>query len=346
MGFFDKLLEVINNGTKNTELFSDETEKTYYEIAYAVLSLFEEVNFDAIKKYVEYRTEQTCDEAKLQKALLNFIVVTDGTSFRKHYSEGGLREKKSAQKGFTAQKIEQLIEINRALDDSNTYKASQEDIFNICYSDTLPEIKFEFEKVIEVSKLHGIKHFKEGINRILDKYQGVIGKYVLAEMIRFLTRGKFMDGDPTVESVVLGYLEVSLCNEKTSYSKPFRVALVALKALHFEAFGETEDGYSTISEEICRNFVLNNDAFKSEIDKHPYDTDKYTNDFVNSIIKGDLFNSLTVYDRYWMPLQNKDPYYADMVCNRLWSSVAEKYENGESTDQNDAYNIILDYVNN
>ena len=123
-----------------------------------------------------------------------------------------------------------------------------------------------------------------------------------------------------------------------------RVASVALRAVRFEAFGQTEEGYTTISEDECRNFVLNNDTFRSEIDEHPYDTDKYTEEFINKIINPELF-ARDIHDYAWMPLRYEDSYYADMVCNKFWKLAATEYENGESEDPNDVYDIIFDYIN-
>ncbi len=344
MGLFDKVREVVNTLQNSNAPLSDETERTYYEIAYGLLSLFSHVHYDGIKKYVEFHISQTCDEAKLQRALSNFGVEAAKKLYWRYATKEVLRSKKSGEKGFTDQKIEKLIEINQYLDESKKYRCSKEKAFDICYKDIFPEIKSEYEKVIEISETHGISHFREGAYRIIKKYQDRIGEYVLAEMIRSLTREKFIEGNHTVKIIVLAYLRLELCDKKITSFKKFRVASVALKALHFEAFGQTENEYSTISEEECKEFVLNNDMFISEIDEHPYDTDKYTREFIDNIINATLFDSLSVYDNFWMPLSKGDPYYADMVCNHFWKFVADKYDDGESTDINDVFDIIFDYA--
>ena len=362
MGLFDKLREVFKSTQKNGDqlpkvetvetaekssgFFSNEIERTYYEIAYDMLSLFSQTHYDRIKKYVEYHTGQPCDEAKLEKALSNLgSDLTPKQFYWRFSTEDVLRSKLAEKKGFNPKKIENLIEINRSLDESKKYRCSKEEAFDIFYNDIFPEIKSEYEKVLEISESHGINHFREGIYRITEKYKDRIGRCVFAEMIRSLTREKFIEGNHIVRVIVIAYLNLVLRDKKTTYSKTFRVASVALRALHFEAFGQEKKGYSTISEEDCREFVFNNNTFKSEIDRHPYDTDKYTNDFVNSIIKADLFNSRTAYDYFWMPSPEEDPHYADMVCSRYWKSVAAEYEDGESTDPNDVYNILWDDVN-
>ena len=36
-------------------------------------------------------------------------------------------------------------------------------------------------------------------------------------------------------------------------------------------------------------------------------------------------------------------YYADALCNAFWKWVAKKYQNGDSTDPNQVFKILLDY---
>lgn len=102
------------------------------------------------------------------------------------------------------------------------------------------------------------------------------------------------------------------------------VAAIAIRALHFEKYGKNREEYRSITEEECREFITNCEKINC------YVSMREILGFVEEV--GGKYEYLPYPSEY---------YYADSLCNGVWKWIAEKYENGESTDPNVVFEILF-----
>ena len=166
MGIFNKLYN-------NYVPLSDDVERKYYEIAYGLFSSGRSFNYSGIKKYVEFHLGQPCDEEKLKNALANFGPDGARTGFYHSCSDDYYKVLESVA-GFTPHKINKLKEINKMLDQAETYRCTVEEALDICYKDTLSNLNLEIEELLKIVEENGVKFFREGITRIKNKYERTV----------------------------------------------------------------------------------------------------------------------------------------------------------------------------
>ena len=110
-----------------------------------------------------------------------------------------------------------------------------------------------------------------------------------------------------------------------------QAAAITLRALNFEKNSQNKEEYSDITEDTCREFISKHEIFKNE------DENK-----VATALISEISGNLSGGGHWYLPYDLK-VYHIDAVCYAFWKSVAEKYQDGDSTDPNYIFNMFLDY---
>lgn len=345
MGFADKLRSTINkvSGTDQTAAnpLPDETSRKYYEIAYGLMSSvchtdcthdvlldkeieetsYDIVPFDAVKKYIEYHLNQPCDENKLLSILDNFFNRGYNNRTYKRYVGGtdgdAFIRSNLASKKLPVLKINKLVEINNELDQIKNYRCTRDEFYNICYSDIFSEIKSEYNYVLDVIERTGqIGHLFEGLRRIGEKYLNVIDDIAIRDMIHKSIANSFYEGNEIVKRFILEEFCKRDINDEDAHIYIF-ASRVAVRAWYFEKHGQNQATYTSITEEECRNFVLNSKPYMKEVENHPFDRDLYIAKWTD-VIKGRMSFSCDYSN-------GKDKYFIDAVCNLTWKEASEYF---------------------
>lgn len=345
MGFADKLRSTINkvSGTAQAaaDPLPDETSRKYYEIAYGLMSsvchtdcthsvlldkeieetTYDIVPFDAVKKYIEYHLNQPCDENKLLSILDNFFNHGYNNRTYRRYVGGtdgdAFIRSNLASKKLPMLKINKLVEINNELDQIKNYRCTRDEFYNICYSDIFSEIKSEYNYVLDVIERTGqIDHLFEGLRRIGKKYLNIIDDIATRDMIHKSIANSFYEGNEIVKRFILEEFCKRDINDGDAYLYIF-AARVAVRAWHFEKYGQNKATYASITEEECRNFVLNSKSFMKEVENHPFDRDTHIAGWANNIRQCMTFSC--DYSN------GEDKYFIDAVCNLTWKEASEYF---------------------
>lgn len=337
MGIFNKLYN-------NYVPLSDDVERKYYEIAYGLFSSAGSFNYSGIKKYVEFHLGQPCDEEKLKNALANFGPDGARTGFYSRCSDNYYKSLESVA-GFTPHKISKLKEINKMLDQAETYRCTEEEAYDICYKDVLSNLNLEIEEMLKIVEENGVKFFREGIIKIKNKYEKIIGKRITEERIYKAIAKLYFDGNQIINKVLLSYLDYGLWKRR----RETQIASVAIRAWHFTKSGKVKDGYISITDDECREFVMNHEGFMEKISEHPFEKEKYIQMYISDIKASDVYSSDEHFNvsAFWMPSNNfSEKYYIDTLCYHYWEDVYKKYEETEIESSNDIYDIIFHYISN
>ena len=333
----DSASDAINNSFQNTpsvkNLLSDPIEKQYYDITYGLMKTIGEANYDAIKKYIEYQLGSPCDEIKLQNSLECFW--------------GSPLYHIAGKNTFRLEKQDKLDEINKTLEDLELYRCTREEAYNICYKKEKEEIATEFVNVLDVIEKYGFKHIAEGMDRIRNSHYKSIGFNACYHIMHMVVKEKFTENNATTEIILTRSLDLATYS---ATDRAFRIASIVLRALHFDKFGNSEDGYETITHNNCLKFVSKNEGFVTKANEltaeNPFDNIDYKSNFADSILDVNIMSGLRDKGRTesWMPFYSIEPFYTDKVCYLFWKKVAEHYNN-DTIDTNEIYDMIWDYTN-
>ena len=126
----------------------DPTERRYYEVAYGLLASYGGISYAGVKRYVEHCLNEKCDEDKLKHALTNFDDAYGSRGLYSLCTEEELRSMSSCV-GFTPQKINKLIVINREVAAKNAYRCTKEEALAICCSEDIEAFKADFGKTLQ-----------------------------------------------------------------------------------------------------------------------------------------------------------------------------------------------------
>lgn len=308
------ILQKINNALHHvTDPLSDPVVKTYFEIICGMVITFKLSGNLAItgnikaKKYVEYFIKQSCDEAKLEKALELYNLSRNEQSSNKIDS--------------------MLCNHRRSIRYSHDYLI--DDIFEAYrtfYSDELYIAQSKYDYVIDVIKDDlDFKKFEEGTSKIGS-----------SQIVSIVMYDRFCEGCPVTRRIILNYLynkyfKMYSSEYEVGRNVALNIALFTIKAMHFEKYGFNTESYnSNISEEEFRNFVLTVEPFKTEINKHPFDTEKYTNDFIKSIRDRSIndfwdkqeITTSTLYVSKFDIIFSK-AYLCDLACYLAWKEAKD-----------------------
>lgn len=348
----------INEAENNTLV--DETENKYYEIAYGLLASFGKYKFDleGIKKYIEYHASEPCDIQKLEKVLkyFNYKVYTHTKSAPLYHLFGDEDELVSTLKSRGLEELvsEKILAKNEVLEEAKLYRCTQNDLYNICYKDILEYIEEEYKIILDVTSSHGDKFFHEGISKLIEKIKATykIDIVLIDDCLLEITCKLFEEGNETLKSTLDYQLAESL---KTGSDKSkisiWALSLMVLKALNFECYTGTKENYTSITEEMCRDYVMAVESYRQDVENHPYEKEKYITKHISNIMGENGFLINYMFFIYAGPtIENrrkttpKEDYFTDFACNSFWKNVARKYKGGDSTNYNDVTNIMYDYL--
>lgn len=353
MGLFDKLKEVVNTAADSINKAMEESKnakdplgdpavKKYYEVAYGLMKSIDRVTVNAIRKHIEHQLGEPCDETILQKALECYWgsplyhIITENT--------------------FGEDKQKKIEEVNRTLDALNQYRITKEEAYTLYYNEEVEKITAEFNKVLEVVEQHGFKHFKEGMNRLWSNNHENIGINAYYDIVHMIVKNMLFEANPGAKRVLITCLDHGTYRfHKVNGS--FRIASIALRALHFEKYGNSEEGYTSITKDEILDFVSNNEEFKEKAkeltEENPFDTKNYNVEFAEGIMSVDIMSGAFEHDfggrqiaktECWMPDYETEPYYTDKVCNLYWKYL-ENHLDENTEDLNSVYDLIWKQMN-
>lgn len=143
MGLFDNLFKKLKSSStdRNSQVqgkpkisfepFKSEAEKQYYEMAYGLLaSSTKERSGDDIRRFVGFHTSRETDFS-VSSAARSFLKEGSILSISLFKNNNELTTALTA-KGISSDKIEQIIELNKKLDESFAYRYLPEDADTIC----------------------------------------------------------------------------------------------------------------------------------------------------------------------------------------------------------------------
>lgn len=343
MGLFDKLRGVVDTA-KNTinsvmdanDPLADLTVKKYFEIVcgmrHTFLSSGEELVTGNVKakRYVEYFLGGACDEEKLEKTLELYNIS------RTDYPKGKTEEV--------------LSKFRKSLMNAKEYQLDRFKACELFCQEEIAAAAVEYDKILNVIKDNiNYMHFSQGLKKM--QCDEAVKSIVIAN--------SFYDGNPITQKLVLMYLIDSYCGRINSskfnslYDYHDDVALLVLKALHFEKYGGDKENYISITDEDYRKFVLSVNYYKNEIDDNPFDKEEYIVRFAEGIKKREVFYIVyTSFGRECFHISCIDDYFCDAVCNLAWKVIATKRkwlnQNGddvsESNRESDVFNILCTYL--
>lgn len=321
-------------------IINDEVAKKYYIIVCGLLDSIKPdgMSDKGIKQYIKKHTDQSCDAEKF-----NLILTV-------------LAQKN--QKYFLNEKYCKLVGIS--VDDINQYKHSNEEAYNICYSEIIESIKTDCKEIFDVVASYGAGHFVEGLSKKAASYEKKIGSELTKGFFSQTIKDMYFEGNETVKTTLFNrigqyshdarmreYFRLGVENvEAATPMMAKHAAAITLRALHFEKHGRHQQEYKSITENDCSEFISNCEYIKREIDqavaKDPFNVSekKLIDDKVNEIF--DIFKSIKCNEGWYLP-DNSENYYADSLCNGFWKWVAEYYENGDSTDPNVVLAILMKF---
>lgn len=373
MGFADKLRSKINKVSETVQgavdsaqggfaPLPDETSKKYYEIAYGLLSsiywekeqedfhhkktkeiFYEKVHFNTIKNYIEHHSGEACDVEKLHSILNDYFDKSSNSEEFSRFSsirDYSILRSNLQNKKIPSKKIENLIEINKELDRTQAYVCSRDAILDICFKDAINDIKAQFDNVLTIVEEYGESKFlEEGLGRIRKEYNEKLPSTLADSIIKKIFLDSFYSGNSIITKCSVNFFihyAVVKHAEAFGLSDCFpHFAALSLKALHFEHYGNNKENYSPITDEECRDFVLNNKFYADALRSHPFDKDEYVNKFVAEIKEACNYISNYFYLRDLDYAVSEDAHFIDNICNLAWKKIAGIY-----TEQPEDYNSI------
>lgn len=105
------------------------------------------------------------------------------------------------------------------------------------------------------------------------------------------------------------------------------------------------DTYTSITEEDCKNVVLNSKYYNDRIEEKPYYKDSIISVATENILNTKLFYSIDKSSSYkWDYWAYKNVRFADALHNAVWKKIASEYEDGDTTDVETAFRILVNYI--
>lgn len=282
------------------------------------------------KKYIEYFLGGVCNEEKLQKAIEAY--------------------ERSMKVGSSEVETE-LREERYRFEKTESYRLDKFKASRMFCQDEIATATEGISNILEVIKDNlNYRHFSQGLYKL--KCSDTIKNIVIGD--------SFCNGDPITRELVIKHLLDTFVSRITddSYNRlrgyAHDMALVVLKALNFEYYGTEREGYPPINDNEYINLVNSVAAYKNTIENHPFDKERYTEKFVNSIKNAKVFagwaygpspDSFT-FDKI-------EDYFCDAVCHALWKKIAAEgnwARNGKdisnSQDYADMFDMVYTYLKN
>ena len=310
--------------------FADETIKKYFEILCGTGRNFR--NWDRFplaeqraKRFVEYFINDACDEQALEKAKELFKRSNHVDLLR--YIEADWDLKKYRE--ITEQSCEYCM------DEGEAYrKFCQEEI---------DAATTEYNSILEVIKDNvNYIHFSQGLRKMNCDY-------AIQIMVMFES---FCNGNSITQELIKQYLidtYTTRINDETNKQNHYvgdDIALLIVKALHFEKYGHDRENYKTASHEEYCNFVKIVDEYKKVIDNHPFEKEWYTEKLAKRITANQVFGSIyTSLGKERFYITDVEDYFCDAACHFLWNEIVRKgawvSKDGEDISETRDYNVLF-----
>ena len=322
---------------ENSNPLADETINRYFEIICGMrvsLSRCEDAAVEKAKakKYIEYFLGKVCDEEKLENALALYDIS------KKEYPSGEEeRQLQYSRMGFEKKEEYRFKEIE------GRKRFCQEEI------NAATE---EYNKILDVIKDNvNYVHFSQGIRMLNCDYNILL--IVIAD--------SFCNGNPITQELIKQYLIDSYTSRINNESyKEYHyvgddIALLIVKALHFEKYSHDRENYKTASCEDYRNFVMFVDKYKKVIDNHPFEKEQYAEKLAKRITESHVFGtSYTSFGRARFFISETEEYFSDAACHFLLNEIVRKggwvneddEDISETRDYNELFCILVTYFTN
>ena len=222
------------------------------------------------------------------------------------------------------------------------------------------EIKEAYKQVFVKVDMDGIDCFEKELKKLDSKYKKQVGEDRLHKLLHNATKDWYFEGNETVRKVLIEQMLIYLYknmmvpngvfNEASvSYATAkIQASAIASRALHFEKNGQTQRGYKSITEDICREYVSDVKFVSTDLAGKikRYDLFKSNIDIAEAKAryKGAVDKPLwlkNLYEPWYLPSIRLEPYYADSLCNAYWKFVVENRSKESSTDPNYVFSIIF-----
>lgn len=211
---------------------------------------------------------------------------------------------------------------------------------DICFKDAINDIKAKFDNVLTIVEEYGeFKFLDEGLGRIRKKCNEKLPSTLADSIIKKVFLDSFYSGNPIITKCSVNFfIHYAVVKHADAFglSDCFpHFSALSLKALHFEHYGNNKENYSPITDEECRDFVLNNKLYTDALRSHPFDKDEYVNKFVAEIKEACNYISKYFFLRDLDYAVSEDAHFIDNICNLAWKKIAGIY-----TEQPEDYNSI------
>jgi len=354
MALFDKLrtaLDLVENKLQNmsqsttlqseqdppkvADPLADETVRKYFEILCGTGAEFRKWDQYPLadlraKRYVEYFLNGACDEEALEKAKELFA--------------------RSTRVGFynTSEEDSKLRTYRESAERAGEYRIDQYEAYRKCCKEEIDAATIEYNNILEVIKGNvNYTHFSQGLRKMNCDY--VIQIIVISE--------SFHNGNPITQELIKQYLVDSYSariNDEHNRNYHYvgdDIALLIVKALHFEKYGHDRGNYKTASYEEYCNFVAFVNQYKKIIDDHPFDKEVHTEKLAKRIMESKVFDSPYTSLEGRFDLTDVDDYFCDAACHFLWTEIVRKgnwvdkagEDRSETRDYNELFNIWATY---
>lgn len=322
MGLFDKMREIVNSTLGEGALVSkssadDPVVKRYYGVILVLLSTVGRLTKEHIKLYFRVRYNEECDDASLDKALSKFETI-EGNPTRYKLS-------------WQAERVK-------------SPDVKKEDVLDICYAPFRATLKSKFEEILSTLEQKPQKRFlMQGFSALGRAFRWSDEEYYLAgKVISEVMTERLLSKDPTVVSLVV--------EEAFEYLKPHKslplAHAVALRALHFEKYGETLNEYESITIDDCKNTVISSSAYAKDLEEHLFDKDAFVAQTAHRIL------SKTVLDRNnseafgWKQWAAEDMHFIDAACYFAVQKISESFNECTPTTIDSAVNLVAAFMLN
>lgn len=317
---------------------ADPTISKYFDIICGMRNTFLAVGPEATsgnelaKNYLEHFLSGACDEAMLVKALELYNTARS--------SDYGHND---------AERI--LIQRRKAARNDKTYQLNIHLATRMFCQKEIEIARLEYSRVLEVIKDNvNYEHYSQGLEKM--SCSDAAKDIVINE--------NFCDGEPITQKLVLAYLMDDISGRKKNstycnlYDPNNDIALVVLKALHFEKYGKNRENYTTVSDDDYKDFVLAVPYYYNFINNHPFDKEKSIEECIEYIKTPKVFYGVYITLKRCKHIEPVDDYFCDYACNLLWKSIASSRswvnENNEeisdSKNPSDVFNMLRSYFDN
>ena len=348
MGLFDKLRDTVDNAKNSinkaiesaqnaNDPLSDPVVKQYFEIICGMRNTFLSTGPETVtgnekaKKYIEYFLGTSCDREKLERALELYNL---------------------SRNDYPTQKAEIIVsDFRKSLTKSTRYQLNRYQAHKKFCQRQIEMSTAELNQIIDVIKDNAnYRFFSQGLSKM--HCDSIVKDIVIAN--------SFCEGNPITRKVVLEYFidtVVGRMNSETYtslYDVTDDISLIVLKALHFEEYGKSREGYTTVTAQEYRDFVLNVNYYKGVIDKNPFDKEKYIEKFINKISQRQAVSGVYSSFKECHHITCVDNYFCDALCNLAWKAIAgvadwlNAYDENISNSRNvsDVFDILVTYFEN